>query len=38
MRANIMNDFPQPTWTVDGPLLLAGICWPGSDESVPIEP
>jgi len=31
---NIMTDFPQPTWTADGPLLLAGICWARSSESV----
>jgi Ca-activated chloride channel family protein len=34
---NIMNDFPQPTWTADGPLLLGGICWAGGGESVQIE-
>ncbi|MGA2595020.1 MAG: VWA domain-containing protein, partial [Bryobacteraceae bacterium] len=34
---NIMNDFPQPTWTADGPLLLAGICWAGGGESVQIQ-
>ncbi len=34
---NIMNDFPQPTWTADGPLLLGGICWVGGGESVQIE-
>jgi hypothetical protein len=34
---DILNDFPQPTWTADGPLLLGGICWAGSGESVQIE-
>jgi len=32
-----MKDFPQPTWTADGPLLLSGICWAGGGESVQIE-
>jgi Ca-activated chloride channel homolog len=34
---NILNDFPQPTWTADGPLLLGGICWTAGGESVQIE-
>ena len=34
---NILNDFPQPTWTADGPLLLGSICWTGGGESVQIE-
>jgi hypothetical protein len=34
---NILNDFPQPTGTADGPPLLGGICWAGGGESVQIE-
>jgi len=34
---DILNDFPQPAWTADGPLVLAGICWAGGGESVQIE-
>jgi Ca-activated chloride channel homolog len=34
---NILNDFPQPTGTADGPLLLGGICWAEGGESVEIE-